>query len=58
MELECYRLYEYKASLDAQVLLLYLFLLKYFTHINAEPDRGQEKRESKEKERKMRDIKK
>jgi len=32
--------YESKAALDSQVLLMYLFLLEYFIHINAEPDRG------------------
>jgi len=37
------RLSEYKVPLDAQVLFIYFFLLKYFMHINAKPDRGTRK---------------
>ena len=50
------KLYECKAPLDSQVLLIYLFLLQYFTYNSAKPDRWtrkegeQRKRNETEKE--------
>jgi len=49
------RLYEYKAHLDVQVLLLYLLLLKHFIHNNAEPDREDKGRKRAKKKRWKRD---
>ena len=44
------KLYECKSPLDAQVLLIYLFLLVYFIHINAEPDGAREEGEQRKRE--------